>query len=112
MVSVTRLSFIGFLIVALAGPATAIPLTLPGTIAGNTPGTNGFGDWNLAGLLAGATVMFHANSDVAESFSLIQTTVPPVSEASSMQLMLAGAGLLGLGYFLRRRKGVKKSVKP
>ena len=73
---------------------------------------NGFADWtlgtvSLAGLAPGSTVLFHAvwnnASDGAESFFLVPTQTP-IPEASTMQLTLAGVALLGLGYFVRRRK--------
>ena len=73
---------------------------------------NGFGDWtlgtvSLAGLAGNSTVLFHAvwnnASDGAESFFLVPTQTP-IPEASTMQLTLAGVALLGLGYFVRRRK--------
>jgi LPXTG-motif cell wall-anchored protein len=74
---------------------------------------NGFADWtlgtvSLAGLAPGSTVLFHAvwnnASDGAESFFLVPTTTVTTPEASTMQLTLAGVALLGLGYFVRRRK--------
>jgi len=73
---------------------------------------NGFADWtlgtvSLAGLAGNSTVLFHAvwnnASDGAESFFLVPTQTP-IPEASTMQLTLAGVALLGLGYFVRRRK--------
>lgn len=82
-----------------------------GNIANNG---NGFADWtlgvvDLSGFAPNSTVLFHAvwnnASAGAESFFLIATTpTPSVPEASTLQLMLAGTGLLGLGYFIRRRK--------
>jgi hypothetical protein len=80
-----------------------------GSIANNG---NGYGDWylstvSLAGFNPTDTVLFHAvwtgATDGAESFFLISTSSPSVPEASSLQLMLAGSLLLGLGYVVRRR---------
>jgi hypothetical protein len=85
-----------------------------GNIANNG---NGFGDWqlgtvSLAGLAPGSTVLFHASwnnaSAGAESFFLVPTTTT-IPEPSSVQLMLAGTALIGLGYFIRRRTSPLKA---
>ena len=86
--------------------------TLIGNVANNG---NGYGDWylstvSLAGLNPTSTVLFHAvwtdTSDGAESFFLVSTSSPSVPEPSSIQLMLAGTVLVGLGYAIRKRVAV------
>jgi LPXTG-motif cell wall-anchored protein len=91
MMSVTRLSFAGFMALALAVSASAIPLTLTGPIQGNT-------------------IDAQSTSDGPESFFLVPQTTPTVTETSTVQLMLAGAGLLGLGYLIRRRKSTTNKL--
>jgi len=80
---------------------------------------NGFADWtlgtvNLAGLAPGSTVLFHAvwnnASDGAESFFLVPVTTPTVPEASTIQLLVAGGALLGLGCFIRRRRSATNEL--
>jgi hypothetical protein len=91
--------------------------TVIGDVANNG---NGFGDWtlgliSLAGRAPTDTVLFHAvwnnASDGGESFFLLpQVTPPSVPEPSALQLLLVGAGFLGLGYVIRKRKSATNEL--
>jgi hypothetical protein len=99
--------------------AVAYDFTGPTNIGNINNNGNGFADWtlgtvSLAGLAPNSTVLFHAvwnnASAGAESFFLVPTTTTtPVAEPSTVQLLLAGTALVGVGYFIRRRTNPLKA---